>query len=57
MFPVHLMQHTDHSDEDDFDQYDKVYGDKNDDSADKAMVTDEVGRVDDQSDVAVRADH
>ena len=49
MFPVHLMQHTDHNDEDDFDHY----GDKNDDSADKAMVTDEVGRVDDQSDVAV----
>ena len=48
------MQHLDLNDEDHFDH---ECGDKNDDVADKAMMTDEVGRVEEQSDVVVGADH
>ena len=45
------MQHLDLNDED------HDCGDKKDDVADKAMMTDEVGRVDEQSDVVGGADH
>ena len=48
------MQHLDLNDKDHFDH---DCGDKNDDVADKAMMTDEVGRVEEQSDVVVGADH